>query len=208
MPGHTQLVLQTTETPVERGALLQQLVALIQREYQGVSLSGAPDPGAHSGALQLGALSVNVGLTITEERRLRVWFDSGLYEELRVTDSALGGAFNGELEAALLRLCARLAETADVAAFSLSLTYSQEPPPQLEALKTLLLGRFEFTRIPPKLPTLAGIREELVALDQAAALWGAEGFYKVGGYLIWDNLRPLSDEDEPADTAEGTAPPG
>lgn len=201
MPGHTPLVLQTTESPVERAALVQELVALIKREHNGVSLSGAADRGAHAGALHLGNLCVNFGITVTEERRVRVLFDSVLYEELRVTDSALGGEFNVELEAALVRLCARIAETAEVAAFSLSLTFSQEPQPQVEELKALLLGDVEFTMTPPKLPTLAGIREELVALQQAAKLWGAEGIYPVGRYLIWDNLRPLSDEEEEPEVA-------
>jgi hypothetical protein len=72
------------------------------------------------------------------------------------------------------------------------------------------MGNFEFTMTPPKLPTLAGIREELVVLEQATKLWGAEGLYKVGRYLIWDNLRPLSDEDEDetADASGGTASTG
>lgn len=204
MPGHTPLVLQTTESPIEREALLHELAALIKREYDEVSLPGTPEEGEHCGSLHLGEFSVNFYVAITEVQQVQVWFDSVLYETLNAADAASGEAFDLALEEQFVRLCTRIAETADVAAFNLSLTFSAEPYPRVDQLQTLLLGNFEFTMTPPKLPLLAGIREELVASEKATELWGAEGIYQVGRYLIWDNLRPLSDEEE-TDNTSGTA---
>ena len=119
-------------------------------------------------------------------------------------------ADRGEIDAAakkaLVGVALTTAEVFDADGFALYIEDGALEPARSELLRRLLLE--PSPALLPTAPMLAGLKSDVVSLDEAAAVWGrASLLASTSGYIVLDSLRPFipdPEEDEDEQEEEGS----